>query len=169
MKLKKIKLKKDFLLRYYFNTFENFILSKSALLHNQILPLSIRSFLYNKNNKENIIIKNEKELIKNKKKEQNKVIKRKNITWEDYKKLEKNYYKHTTHFHPFYNICEGKKVLEDNNNFYLENSSFFFSSRIRNFCLISGRSRGILSKFGISRLMFRKLVDNGYISGYRYK
>jgi len=39
-------------------------------------------------------------------------------------------------------------------------------TQIRNRCIYTGRSRGILPKYGISRIMFRHLVENGYIPGF---
>jgi small subunit ribosomal protein S14 len=40
-------------------------------------------------------------------------------------------------------------------------------TRIRNRCVITGRSRGILSKHKVSRHMFKSLVNTGQITGYR--
>ncbi len=37
--------------------------------------------------------------------------------------------------------------------------------RLRNRCKLTGRSRGYLRKFGISRLTFREMALNGYIPG----
>jgi small subunit ribosomal protein S14 len=41
------------------------------------------------------------------------------------------------------------------------------ATRIRNRCILTGRSRGILSQYKLSRHMFKKLVNNGQITGYR--
>ena len=38
-------------------------------------------------------------------------------------------------------------------------------SRVRNRCFITGRSRGYLRKFGISRIKFRELSHQGMIPG----
>ena len=38
-------------------------------------------------------------------------------------------------------------------------------SRVVNRCQITGRSRGNLKKFGLSRLMFRKMAHKGLIPG----
>lgn len=38
-------------------------------------------------------------------------------------------------------------------------------TRIRNRCALTGRARGNYRKFGISRLMFRKLASEGLIPG----
>ena len=38
-----------------------------------------------------------------------------------------------------------------------------FQTKIHNKCLITGRSRGIIREFGISRIEFKKLVDNNNI------
>lgn len=40
-------------------------------------------------------------------------------------------------------------------------------SRVRNRCLISGRTRGFLRRFGMSRIDFRLLALRGDISGVR--
>jgi small subunit ribosomal protein S14 len=37
--------------------------------------------------------------------------------------------------------------------------------RIRNRCVLTGRPRGVLAKFGLSRNMFRKLANHGQIPG----
>ena len=37
--------------------------------------------------------------------------------------------------------------------------------RLRNRCLLTGRPRGVLSKFKVSRLCFRELASNGMIPG----
>lgn len=37
--------------------------------------------------------------------------------------------------------------------------------RLRNRCKLTGRGRGYLRKFGISRLMFRQLASDGKIPG----
>lgn len=36
-----------------------------------------------------------------------------------------------------------------------------YKTKIRNKCLLTGRSRGIIKEFGISRIMFKKLADDG--------
>ena len=40
-------------------------------------------------------------------------------------------------------------------------------TRIRNVCRESGRTRAILKEWGLSRLEFRRLADNGKIAGIR--
>jgi ribosomal protein S14 len=40
-------------------------------------------------------------------------------------------------------------------------------TRIRNRCIITGRGRGVLSKFRLSRIMFKKYGLMGWISGVR--
>lgn len=39
--------------------------------------------------------------------------------------------------------------------------------RLRNRCRLTGRSRGYMRMFGISRLKFRELADNGKIPGIK--
>jgi len=40
-------------------------------------------------------------------------------------------------------------------------------TRVRNRCNLTGRSRGYISKFGISRIKFRELALDGKIPGVR--
>ncbi len=42
-----------------------------------------------------------------------------------------------------------------------------FSTRKRNRCQITGRSRGVYRKFGISRIVLRELALRGLIPGMR--
>jgi len=39
--------------------------------------------------------------------------------------------------------------------------------RLRNRCRVTGRGRGILSKFGLCRHVFRELASNGHIPGVK--
>ena len=41
------------------------------------------------------------------------------------------------------------------------------STKIRNICIFTGRPRGVITKFGISRFIFRQFGDNGYIMGLK--
>ena len=42
-----------------------------------------------------------------------------------------------------------------------------FSTRKRNRCQITGRSRGVYRKFGVSRIVLRELALRGLIPGMR--
>ena len=42
-----------------------------------------------------------------------------------------------------------------------------FSTRRRNRCQITGRSRGVYRKFGVSRIVLRELALKGMIPGMR--
>jgi small subunit ribosomal protein S14 len=42
-----------------------------------------------------------------------------------------------------------------------------FSSRIVHRCQLCGRPRAVYRKFGLCRICFRKLADNGLIPGVR--
>ncbi len=42
-----------------------------------------------------------------------------------------------------------------------------FSTRKRNRCQITGRSRGVYRKFGVSRIVLRELALRGMIPGMR--
>lgn len=39
------------------------------------------------------------------------------------------------------------------------------STRVRNRCVLTGRSRGYIRKFGLSRIKFRELASKGMIPG----
>ncbi len=41
------------------------------------------------------------------------------------------------------------------------------ATKIRNICIFTGRTRGIITKFGVSRFLFRQFADNGYITGLK--
>jgi small subunit ribosomal protein S14 len=42
-----------------------------------------------------------------------------------------------------------------------------FKVRVRNRCAVSGRARGYMRKFGISRIVFREMALRGEIPGVR--
>jgi ribosomal protein S14 len=46
-----------------------------------------------------------------------------------------------------------------------------FSSRveIKNYCILSGRARGVLRDFKLSRILLRKMGAKGFLSGLRKK
>ena len=59
------------------------------------------------------------------------------------------------------------------NNIMLKNSYYYFLknnslNKIVNYCIITGRSRGILKKFKMSRLVFKDKASKGWISGMIY-
>jgi len=41
------------------------------------------------------------------------------------------------------------------------------TTKFRNICRFTGRSRGVFKDFGMSRIMFRYLADRGFITGIR--
>ena len=49
----------------------------------------------------------------------------------------------------------------------IHNLNFLKSTKIRNICIYTGRARGIIKKFGLSRFVFRSFADSGYIPGLR--
>nr|QFP99037.1 ribosomal protein S14 [Rhizaria sp.] len=53
-------------------------------------------------------------------------------------------------------------VLSENN--YKQN---YFKNRIKNFCVISGRSKGVYRKFKISRIVLRELSAKGIFFGLK--
>ena len=40
-------------------------------------------------------------------------------------------------------------------------------TKIRNICIYTGRPRGVIKKYGLSRFVFRNFADNGYITGLK--
>ncbi len=42
-----------------------------------------------------------------------------------------------------------------------------FKVRVRNRCVVSGRARGFMRKFGVSRIVFREMALRGEIPGVR--
>ena len=63
-----------------------------------------------------------------------------------------------------------KNNLNFNNQIMLNKSFFYFLkktslNKIVNYCIISGRSRGVLSKFKLTRATFRDYVSKGWLSG----
>ncbi len=40
-------------------------------------------------------------------------------------------------------------------------------TRLRNRCGVTGRPRGFMRKFGVSRIVFRELANEGYLPGVR--
>ncbi len=42
-----------------------------------------------------------------------------------------------------------------------------FKVRVRNRCAVSGRARGYMRKFGVSRIVFREMALRGEIPGVR--
>jgi small subunit ribosomal protein S14 len=40
-------------------------------------------------------------------------------------------------------------------------------NRVRNRCLITGRPRGFMRQFGVSRIQFREMASNGLIPGVK--
>lgn len=38
-------------------------------------------------------------------------------------------------------------------------------SRLNNYCILTGRSKGVLSEFGVSRIMLRELFSGGKVYG----
>lgn len=55
-----------------------------------------------------------------------------------------------------------KKILKKNYDY-----NNYYKKKIKNFCVISGRSRGILRKFKISRIFFRILGSKGFFFGLK--
>jgi len=57
-----------------------------------------------------------------------------------------------------------KLLLRKNySNFKLE----YFKSRIKNFCIISGRARSVIRKFKVSRIILRELSTKGCFFGLK--
>ena len=50
---------------------------------------------------------------------------------------------------------------------YQEHSDFQLGTKLRNDCKITQRKRGIITQWGVSRFIFRKLAEEGYLPGVR--
>lgn len=66
--------------------------------------------------------------------------------------------------------------LYSNDNFFklvINKKKYFnifkncYKTRIKNYCVISGRSRGILKKFKVSRIVFKILANDGLFCGLK--
>lgn len=79
-----------------------------------------------------------------------------------------------------YRLIEKKKVFLkslNKNKFLLNKYRKFvnikllkiccYRSFIKNYCVITGRSRGIVQKFGISRMIFKYYASFGYLKGIK--
>lgn len=88
--------------------------------------------------------------------------------FKDYQ-LRKNYYKLESFLLILKALTLFKKfeIVDRDHFFHLFNSFTLKFTRIRNRCLYTGRARGILSEFKMSRIQFRRLADNGKIPGIR--
>ncbi len=64
------------------------------------------------------------------------------------------------------------------NNWYLCNTQCIFARKVlfqiagyrsylKNYCIISGRSRGIIRPYNISRIYFKQLTSFGYLKGIK--
>ena len=56
-----------------------------------------------------------------------------------------------------------KFMLKDSFTNFLKKNSL---NKIVNYCVLTGRSRGVLRKFKMSRLKFKELASKGWISGF---
>jgi ribosomal protein S14 len=52
-------------------------------------------------------------------------------------------------------------------NNFLSNSYNNFKTHVKNFCILSGRSRAIHKKFKVSRILLRELSSKGYFFGLK--
>ena len=66
--------------------------------------------------------------------------------------------------------------LYSNDNFFklvINKTKYFkifkncYKTRIKNYCIISGRSRGIFKKFKVSRIVFKSLANDGLFCGLK--
>jgi len=58
------------------------------------------------------------------------------------------------------------KLIVLKNNFKLFSFNYY-KTQIGNFCIISGKSRGVHKKFKISRILLRELSAKGYFFGLK--
>ncbi|OXE37284.1 MAG: 30S ribosomal protein S14 [Phenylobacterium zucineum] len=67
----------------------------------------------------------------------------------------------------FFNNPKFLLSFKQNSNFSLKRQQKFCSkTRIVNRCILTNRSRGLYRKFNISRILMRKLLLFGVLSGY---
>lgn len=79
-----------------------------------------------------------------------------------------------------YNLLEKKKLLlkSINKNLFFSNKYRNhaknkliilkgYKSFLKNYCIISGRSRGIIRKYNISRMLFKQFANFGYLKGIK--
>ena len=83
---------------------------------------------------------------------------------------QRNLYKQTELFQKvlktlFFYLKHKKLCLIIQKIVFLRFSKFFFKTAIRNFCIISGRARGLIRKFKISRIVFKSLGEKGLFFG----
>jgi ribosomal protein S14 len=53
------------------------------------------------------------------------------------------------------------------NSIFLSAQYNYFKTHVKNFCIISGRSRAIHKKFKVSRILLRELGNKGYFFGLK--
>jgi ribosomal protein S14 len=53
------------------------------------------------------------------------------------------------------------------NGAFIPSNNKHFKTHIKNFCIVSGRSRAIHKKFKVSRILLRKLSSKGYFFGLK--
>lgn len=91
------------------------------------------------------------------------------------KKIRKNYSINELKIIAYKFLIYNSKLKKNSNFFFnLINLNFFHNffknntkTKIHNYCIISGRSRGIVSFFHVSRLTFRELASQGLIPGIK--
>lgn len=64
-------------------------------------------------------------------------------------------------------IVRQQKLLERFLRAKAEGRKMKFATRVRNRCRLTGRPRGYMQDFGVSRCVFRELADKGLIPGVR--
>lgn len=64
-------------------------------------------------------------------------------------------------------LVKQQKLLERYLIAKKEGRKMKFSTRVYNRCLVTGRPRGYMHDFGVSRCIFRELAEKGQIPGVR--
>jgi len=66
-----------------------------------------------------------------------------------------------------YTTCKSSLNLILHKFFFFKLKKDNFKSRIKNYCIITGRSRGVFRKLRVSRISFRKLGSDGLFFGLK--
>lgn len=66
-----------------------------------------------------------------------------------------------------YNNLKSYSTLVVSKLFYLNFLKNSFKSRVHNYCIITGRSRGVYRKFRVSRIILRQLGSEGLFFGLK--
>jgi small subunit ribosomal protein S14 len=64
-------------------------------------------------------------------------------------------------------VVQQKKLMEKYLRAKAEGRKMKHATKVYNRCVLTGRSRGFMRDFGISRICFRELAEKGQVPGVR--